>query len=269
MKLVIVAVVVVVVGVGALIGIPKLRTYAAVGRENLVEQIDKALGEFKVKQTEVHTGVTNLEQSVRKMKEGQITCEVQAEQLDKKLASVNEKKASAQASLAKLRDLIAKGQPATLGGKEYSVADMTSMADKLIAAFKSLETQGQGIEKAKRLLTTNAKSLESKGEQAKTAIAGMKTQLEEIDAKVMALNTMRSAAQTAGTGSESMAESFKQVQDSINSLYAKVETNIRMEEAAWKEASPQAASVDVDAITKATGDAETTLSKIDEVLGKK
>jgi phage shock protein A len=269
MKIVLVAVVVLGLGAAALIGLPKLRTYAAVGRDNLVDQIDKALGEFKVKQTEVKTGVSNLEASVKKMKEGQITCEVQAEQLGQKLTSVNEKKAAAQASLTKLRDLIQQNKPATLGGKEYSVADMTSMADKLIAAYKSLDTQAQGIDRAKALLESNAKGLDAKGEQAKTAIGAMKTQLEEIDAKLMALNTMRSAAQTAGTGSDSLADSFKQVQDQINSLYAKVETNIRMEEANWKEASPQASSVDVDAIVKATGDAETTLSKIDEVLGKK
>lgn len=267
MKSLLVIGVVLVVGLVAFLGIPKVRTYMAVGRENLVDQIDKALGEFKVKQTEVRTGIAGLDASVAKMLEGQVKCQVDAEQLDKKLASLNEKKSAAQASLAKLRDLIAKGQPATLGGKEYSVADMQSMAEKLIGAFKSMDTQGEGIQKARDMLTANAKNLDAKQQEAKTAISGMKSQLEEIDAKVTALSTMRDAAQTAG-GSDSLAENFKQVQDQINGLYAKVETKMRLEEESWKQTT-SVTPVDVDSIVKATADPESTLSKIDEVLGKK
>jgi chromosome segregation ATPase len=267
-KAAVIVVIVLVVGVVVFLGVPKVRTYLTVGRENLVQQIDKALGEFKVKQTEVKAGVAGLDESVKKLREGQITSEVQAEQLGQKLASVNEKKAAAQASLAKLRDLIAKNESATLGGKQYTVAELQSMAERLIAAYKSMETQGQGIERARTLLQDNAKSLESKGEQAKAAVASMKSQLEEIDAKVLALGTMREAAKTAGVGSDSLADSFRQVQDQVNSLYAKVETNLRMEEDSWKQTTP-GAPVDVDSILKTTGDAESTLNKIDEVLGKK
>lgn len=268
MKTAVIALVVVVVALVALLGIPKVRTYLSVGRENLVEQIDQALGEFKVKQTEVKGGISGLEQSVKKMREGQISSEVQAEQLSQRLTGVNEKKSAAQASLVKLRDLIAKNEPATLGGKQYTVPEMQAMAERLITAFKSLDTQSQGVEKARDLLRANAKNLDDKSEQAKTAIAGMQSQLDEIDAKVLALSTMRTAAKSAGAGSESLADNFRQVQDQINSLYVKVETNLRLEEESWKKTGP-GTPVDLDAIAKATGDAETTLSRIDEVLSKK
>ncbi len=267
MKKAVIAIVVIIVAAAALLGIPKVRTYLSVGGETLAAQIDKALGEYTVRRTEVKTGITNLEQSAKKIQEGQISSEVQAEQLTQKLAAVNEKKAGAQASLTRLRDLVAKAEPATLGGKQYSVAELQSMAENLITAFKSLETQSSGIEKARDLLTSNAKTLHAKSDQAKAMIDSMHSQLETIDAKLLALTTMRDAAKTAGSGSD-LADNFKQVQDQINALYVKVETNLRVEEQSWKTAST-GTPVDVNGIINTTADTETTLSKIDAVLGKK
>lgn len=267
MKAAVITVVVAIIALVALLGIPKTRAYLRVGGDTLAGQIDKALGEYKVKQAEVRSGVAGLEQAAKKIQEGQISSEVQAEQLGQRLTSVNERKSAAQASLTKLRDLIAKNEPATLGGKPYSVADLQSMAERLITAFRSLETQAEGIQKARDLLLASAKTLQAKADQAKAAIDSMKGQLETIDAKLLALSTMREAARTSGSGSD-LASNFKDVQEQINGLYAKVETNLRMEEQSWKTVST-GTPVDVDGIIRATGDAESTLAKIDEALGKK
>jgi len=248
-------------------GFTKVRTWFSVGRESLVDQIDAAIGEYRVKQTEVKTAISNLNGSMMKLMEGKIKSEVQAEQLDSQLVSLKEKKQAAQGSLGKLRDLIAKNEPAVLGGKSYSVVELQGMAEKVISAHKSLETQSKGIERARDILSNNAKTLGDRMSQGQATIANMQSQIEEIDAKILALSTMQDAAKTAGGDSASLAANFKDVQDQVNSLYAKVETNLRMEEESWKQASATGSSGAADIIMQ-TQDATDTLSKIDEVLGK-
>lgn len=267
MKNAVIALVVLAIAAGVVLGVPRVRNYLKVGGDTLATRIDKALGEFTVRRTEVKTGMTNLEQSAKKIQEGQIASQVQAEQLSDRLKGVEEKKASAQASLQKLRDLIAKNEPATLGGRLYSVAEMQAMAESLINAFKSLDTQSGGMTKARDLLVSNAKTLQTRLDQAKATLDSMRGQVETIDAKLLALNTMRDAAKVSGSGTD-LADKFKEVQQQIDSLYVKVETGLRVEEQNWKTATT-GAPVDVESALKATTDTETTLSKIDEVLGKK
>ena len=263
---VIILIVVLVVVLIAVVGTSKMGTYVEVGRESLADKIGKAIGEFRVKRTEARNGIAKLENSVKRLRQGQIMSEVESEQIAKRLETISEKKAAVESSLGKLRELIVKNEPAILGGKEYSVADLQSLAEKMINTYKSSETQATGIEKARAILIKNANSLKVKVTQAKERIIAMKSQLDEVDAKLLALSTMQEAAETAGGGPEALAANFEDVQDQLNSLYAEVETGLRMEEMSWQEASALG-SVDVDQVIKDTQDVESTLSKIDNILG--
>ena len=70
MKTVLIALVVIVIALVAFVGIPKIKIYTQVSRQSLTEQIDSALGEFTVKQTEAKTGIERLQKSVGKLQEG-------------------------------------------------------------------------------------------------------------------------------------------------------------------------------------------------------
>lgn len=247
-------------------GVPRVRTYFAVGRESLVDTIDAAIGEFRVKRAEVAEGIERLKESEGKLRRGQIRCEVKAEQLAKELTEIDDKNARAFSSLGTLRELIAAGEPAVLGGREYSVAQLQVLAEDVISLHKSLKTQYEGIGGAKVLLDETAKTLLTKLGQAQSRIFSMENQLREIDAKIMALDTMRGAAGTTGSSGETLAANFKDVQNELNDLYVQVETELRIEEEDWK--GSLARESDVEQFIQGSAQADSTLDRINSILGK-
>ena len=141
-----------VAGAVAFFGVPKIRTWLKVGSESASAGIDRSLGESRVKQTEAKESIAKLERTCDELFEGKIKAEVKAEQLDRQLATLKSQKQATEESLGKLRDLIAAKEPAVLGGKTYSVGELQSTADHLIAAHKNLEEQEQGTQRTKQLL---------------------------------------------------------------------------------------------------------------------
>ncbi|AQT70059.1 hypothetical protein STSP2_03261 [Anaerohalosphaera lusitana] len=265
MKNVILIIAVVLIVLTAIVGIPKMRSYWSVGRENLVNTIDNALGEFRVKRAESSEGIQGLEKTVRKLKEGQIRCEVQAERLVTKLNDLTQKRDKAVHSLKRLRELISEGEPAVLGGREYSVTELQEMAEDLMRTHESIKAQMDSITDARDLLEKNAYSLKEKAGHAKRTVSSMHAQLEEIDAKIVSLDTMRKAAMIAGGKDETLATNFDSVKKQLDQLYVEVEIGLRMEQADWKASST--AEANIDEIFIETQDADETLERIDDVLG--
>jgi chromosome segregation ATPase len=260
--------VVVMVGVllVGIIGVPKVRTYLSLGRESLVATIDRSLGTFRVKTADVNHRIRDLEESARTLQEGQLKCEVQADQLAKKMDAVKDKQGKVASSLQTLRTLIAKGEEATLAGRPYSISELHALAEDAMRMHETLQVQSAGLAKAKELLETNAMQLRTKVRQARGAVAGMRVQMEEVEAKITSLETLRQAAQTAGGYEETLATTIEGIQRELDDLYASVETRLRMEESDWHESSLTADPVYTS--IEAGHEAETTLERIDEIVGQ-
>ena len=101
--------------------------------------------------------------------------------------------------------------------------------------------------------------------------------MQEIDAKVVALDARREAAKAAG-GAGGKADDFgaevKETQDRINSLQAHVEAKLRTAEAGREAlaAVPAAAATpaaEVEAALRKDAAPDATLGRIDDILSKK
>jgi len=248
----------------AFVGTAKIGVWSDVGRDSLVTQIDQAIGGFTVKRKEAENSVAALKVAVGRIQEGKIKTEVKAEQLEKQHEAIQEKMSGAQSSLMKLKELIAADKPATLAGVEYDVAGLQAMAQKVITAYQSLKTQAEGVDRAHQLLDDSSDTLAARAEQAKVKLTAMESQLEETDAKLLALDAMKGAASEAGASSESLAEQFKEVEGQLNNLYADVETGLRIEQLTWDES--KSAAIDVDSIIRDTQTPASTIDQIDAVL---
>lgn len=247
------------------LGIPKIRTYLSLGHTSLCKVIDRSLGQFTVKRHEADEGVDKLLQIVRDLLEGQIKCQVQSELLADRLQVLEGKKHRTESSLSKLWDLISRKEPAVLAGGEYSVSQLQTLAEEVIRTHDSLMTQMTGIGKAKQILEKNAASLENRARLAKGRITTMQSQLDHIDAKILALETMGQVARTVGSDAKTMAENFQSVQNQLNDLYAQVEVGMRLEEEQWQD-SGLTDQTTVDRVLLEMQPPDTTLAQIDAVL---
>lgn len=263
-KIVAVVVLVVVVLIG-FFGLERVRTWSAVGKEALVDKIDMALGEYDVKRMEAADGIEGLGETLRVIREGQIKSEVKSEQLAGKLEAVRNRMDETQHSLETVREHLVSGQTLVLAGRAYDAPALNALAQKLIAAFDSLQAKETGIDKAKGLLEANAANLAAKAEQGQRAISDMKNQLETIDAKILALSTMRDAAQSSMSHGDDLAAAFTEVSDQLDNLYAKVETGLRLEETAWQDVH-FSGEAEVEQVVNATQPQDVMVDRIDEIL---
>lgn len=262
--IVLVLLLVVVVGY---IGVNKVKTWADFGRANLVERIDNALGEYEIKRSEAEAGISGLEQSLRAIREGQIRCDVRSQQMQGTHAALQERMSQTQNDLRVIRGYITGGESVTLAGKSYTPAELQVFADRLIQAFSSMRTQAQGLLRTQALLDQTSANLNTQADQGHEQIAGMRSQLDEIDAKILALNTMREAAALAGSTDATLAANFEDVAGQINSLYADVEAGLRIEESDWQHAA-MVPDAELARLIQGSQSVDDTLAEIDAILGE-
>ncbi len=255
------------IGLAAWIGSDKLGTWNHVVRSDVVTAIETRLGEVRVRQTEMHQRVASLAEGVNRLREGQITTEVRAEQITMRVERTAMLQVRAESSLGRLRDLIAANGAATLGGKTYSPQELNQLGESVATAVEAVRGQRGALEQAKRMLTESAAKLRERVEEGRLALSQLRNQLELVDGKIASLTVLRDAATIAGAADGSLAGQFQTVQADLDSLYGKVEAGLRIEEDRWK-ADPLTGTPNIEPLLKELGGSEATLQRIDELLGR-
>ena len=256
-----------VIGLTAWIGPEKLATWNRVVKTDVVAAIDARLGEVRVRQTEMHQRVSGLSQGIDRLREGQITTEVRAEQIAKRVERAAALQLRAESALGSLRDLIAAKTGAVLGGKTYSPQELNPLGERVAAAVEAVRGQRTALEQAQRTLTESAVKLRARVEEGRLALSQLQNQLTLVDGKIDSLTVLRDAATIAGATDGSLANQFQTVQADLDSLYGKVEAGLRIEEDRWKT-DFLTGTADIEPLLKELGGSESTLQRIDELLGR-
>jgi len=253
---------VVLLAIVAFFGPKKMWIWLGIIEENVASQIDKALGEVRVKRDTIADDIASREQAAAKLTEGKIKSRIKAERQAEHLKAVEDKQVKARASMSKLRDLIQAGEPATLGGKTYTVAELEAMAERVIGEFKSIESQAQSMRKTHDILRQMAEQFERRAAQEEGEIRQMNNKLVEIDAKILGMEHMKEASQIAGIDPKSFAKQKDELWKDIHELEDIVDFENTNEHEKWDK------SDDVDVIIEATSGTGSTVDKLNDLVGE-
>lgn len=240
----------------------------AVLRDKVLAKIDVLLGELDVKRKSVELGIVGLKDSRDTLTKGKIGLEVKAEQLEAELAVKKRKLADTDRSLGRLREQIKAGQPVTLAGKKYSVEDLNTAAQEILAGRRSLENSIAAIQRAEASLRQRAAQLAKMLVGYDQRLGELENKITEMDASAMALRALKDTSRTVGDDGQSLADHFAGVEAQVNSLCATIQTELRFEDARWEATTTETLIQAVDSAGSAKPEAG-LISEIDQALKTK
>jgi hypothetical protein len=94
----------------------------------------------------------------------------------------------------------------------------------------------------------------------------LKQNLEEIDAKAVALKSIKDVSTLAGGGA---TFDFEKVEKQVKDLSTKIDTELAFHDEKAKEASTASDLKSIDSVIRQTSTAGDAVSEIDKILGKK
>jgi phage shock protein A len=139
------------------------------------------------------------------------------------------------------------------------------MADRVLAARKGLVTERDGLRDAQQRLDTVAASLERREQEAEQKARSLRQQLDEIDAKAVALKSIQQASRVSGGVA---APDFEEVEREVQELATKIDVELAFQDEKWNQSD----SNDLDAlqaVIRGTSTSADTISEIDKVLSSK
>ena len=148
--------------------------------------------------------------------------------------------------------------------KKYSPAELKDMADKIIAARKKLSTEAEGLKSTQKRLDSIVTVMEQREQDGHERLSKIKQNLDEIDAKAVALKSMQEAANLSGS---TETVDFNTVEKQVRDLSGKIDVELAFHDEKAQETSAESKSL--DSIVRETSTASDTVSEIDKILGGK
>ena len=239
---------------------------AEVAKEKLLAKIDSMLGEIEVKRKEIEISINVLKEGIDGLRKAKIKAKVKQDQIQRQANPIEQKIAQVDNTLKVIRDSLASEQTVEIGGKDYSPAELKTMADKVIQARKSLQSQLGGFQKSIASLQKVVDSLERKQNDYQHRLTRLEAQVAEIDSKAVALKAMQDASTAMGESEKTMAANIDNLEDKVADLWADVESELLAEDEKWNEVEAVEQIDSVDAFIAATQDPSDTLAEIDKIL---
>ncbi len=240
-----------------------------VAKEQLLAKIDSLLGEMDVKRKEIGISVAALENGIDGLRKAKIKAQVKKDQIARQTAPLDDKLKSLDTTLSKLREHLASGEEAEVGGRTYSSDELKAMGDKVLLARKELVAQLGGFQQSQASLQKVVDSLDRKQTEYQRRLTSLESQIAEIDSKSIALKAMQDASAAMGESDKTLAANIDGLEDKVNDLYADVEAELLGEDEKWNESEVTAEIDSVDAFIAATQTPTDTLAEIDRILGNK
>jgi len=237
-----------------------------VAKDNLLAKIDSILGEMDVKRKEIESSVSGFKDGIDGLRKAKIKAQVKQDQLERMVSPLEQKLQELDTSLGKLRDHLASGEAAEIGGKSYSHEELKGMGDKVLAARKELVGQISGFKKSQESLQKAIDSLGRKQSEYEQRLAKLESQIAEIDSKTIALNAMKDASSAMGQSEKTLADNVDDLEEKVNELYADVEVELLSEDEKWNSELATAEIDAVDSFVAATQPSTDTLAEIDKIL---
>jgi chromosome segregation ATPase len=236
-----------------------------VAKDKILAQVDALLGEVDVKHKAVENAMKTLGDGIDKLKKGKIEAKVRVAKVGEQVIDLDQKIAEADKALGRLRDYLKEEKDVEISGKTFTPAQLKEMADKTISARKSLSTQVEALRQSKDRLENVASTLEAREKESSQKIGVLKQQLDEIDAKVLALKSIKEASTISGNDT---SVDFASVEKDVRSLSTKVDVELAYHDEKWKDAASANDKDVLESVVRDTSTSDDTLSEIEKILGK-
>jgi hypothetical protein len=247
-------------GLALLVGGCGARTEVA--KEKILGQVDKLLGAIDVKKKEAQMAVQGMEAGIDKIKMGKIESKMRLTQVTDSLTAVKAKIAKADKALGRLRDGLKEGKETVFNQKTYSPTELKGMADQIIAARKKLRIEAEGLSSTQKRLAGIVTALEQREQDGRERLVKIRQNLDEIDAKAVALRSIQEAASLSG---DTEVADFTAVEKQVRDLSGKIDVELAFNDEKAKEQSAESKSL--ESIVRETSTASDTVSEIDKILG--
>ena len=191
-----------------------------VAKKNVVGKLDDMLGKMDVQKAEIDNGIKSTKQAVEGIRKAKIKAGVQLDILNEKVRPFEDRLGQCDASLAKVRDALASGKPATFAGKTHSPEELQSLAGKIIAERKKAESEINGLKNARDSMTKQVALLGDTQMKFETKISNLQTKVVLLDTEIMAAKSMKEASAKLGNSSSTLTENFDELEKKIAMLTA-------------------------------------------------
>lgn len=249
----------------SVLGILGCGARAEVAKDKILAQVDALLGEIDVKRKEAEIGIRNMDAGLDQLKKGKIEAKVKHTQFSDKVSELEAKIANADKALGRLRDYLKENKEVTLSGKKYTPAQLKEMAETAIDARKKLSSELDTIKGARDRLSAVVASLEQREKEGRDKLKALKQHLEEIDAKAVALKSIKDASTLSGGGA---TLDFEAVEKQVKDLSTKIDTELAFHDEKAKEAGAASDLKSLETVVRQTSTASDAVSEIDKILGK-
>ena len=241
---------------------------AEVATEKALSKIDSLLGSMDVKRKKIELSMRALKQGVEGFQKAKIKAQVKHDQLERSLGPVNDKIASVDQSLKRLRGCLASDEPIEIAGKSYAPQEIQQMAQRVLKQRKRYAAQQNDFRRSQSSLQKVVTTLDQKRDEYIQRLCRLESQVAEIDSKTIALKAMKDASQAMGESEESLAGNVEQLEDNVNQLFADVESELLAEGERWDESSTDDEIDCIDAVIVATQNPTDMIAEIDKVLAE-
>jgi|GEM_PF-1166398 len=238
-----------------------------VAKDAALKKIDSFLGNLDVQHKEIELALKTLKEATTEVGKQKIKAQVKVDQIDAKVQPIRDQMAKADSSLKRFRELIAANAPAELGGKTYSVEEITKMAAKVVEAHKGYETQIAANEQSQVGLKKIVVTLEKRQLDLKGKITRLEANMAEIDTQIAAAKAMKDASSSIGDSGATLDENIAKLEDKMAGLMADAKVELTVENEKWDAVSIDKDIDSVDSIINKSQQSTDTLAEIDRILG--
>lgn len=246
---------------------------ARVAGKKVMDQIDTMLGKLNVQEEKVLGAYKELEDATGGLREKRIEAKVRLERLGVEKKELEETKSKAMADLKKLQEILLTksegSETVTYNDKEIPVASLTSLAENTMKRIKLVDTKLNTRIKTLTDAYTKSLSVLTKNEETSGAqLKKLKSQIEDIQAKKLALDAMKEASTITGA-EESISDKFDALTKDVDDLMVDVDVQIATEIEKVDERAADMATLDVslDELLDDKSDISGTLSDMEALLG--
>lgn len=235
-------------------------------KENFTAQVDSLLGEIKVKRKEVEMALDDLRAGIDQLKRGKIEAQVKLNQISEDLSAVEKKMGKADDALRKLRDRLgSQAEEVEIAGTTYTQSELKEMAEKTISIRKQITTEAEALRSSKERLEAVVASLKRQEQDGQDRIRRLEMHLDEIDAKAVALRSIKESSKLADS---TKPMDFETVEDQVEELSQKIDVELAFHEEKREELDPSDDLKALDEVVRATNTPSDTISEIDQILGE-
>ena len=269
---------------GALVVAVAVGTYASggcdgaaarvgVAKDKVIKEIDKVLGELKVKRKEVQIAYNRIADASSKLREKRIEAKILMDRFNQEIGELEEDQRVGKSNLKKLKPLIMEAKTSgsvEKNGQTITTSELSHLAETTMKKMERTATKLAHKKKMKGIFEKNLATLTANEQTSKTQLQQLKEDLEEIDSKQDMLDSMKTDASLVVGQGTSINDEFEKLSEQVGDLMTKVDTQVAVQEAKLEDRMDDIKSTpaDIDEIFADDGDVSGTLSKLDKWLGE-